>query len=177
MLKDIRFNKLKDSRLGDFLVGLKFVGKEIGFNVLCFMLTPKGGNIYNTRKRLLGMREKGYFDISVKNNESFFRLTPKGMKLVEFLKFCAGKIKWDKRWRVLIFDIPEKERFKRDGLRKKLTGLGLKQLQESVWITPYPLPDQFSDFLISLRVRPYLYSLTVEKINREDELKKYFGLK
>lgn len=177
MFKDIRFNQLKDSRLGIFLSDLKFVGKEIGFNVLCFALTPKGGNIGNTKRRLLGFKEKGYFDISVKNNKSFFRLTPKGRGLVELLKFYSGKMKWDGRWRVLIFDIPEKERYKRDVLRKKMFELGLKKLQESVWIAPHPLPDSFSDYLADLRVRPYLYSLTVDCINRANELKKYFALK
>ncbi|MFH1193815.1 MAG: hypothetical protein V1661_02370 [bacterium] len=177
MLKDIQFKRIKESRLGNFLADLKFLGKEIGFNVLCMMLTSKGGNIGNTRRMLLGFKEKGYFDISIKNNKTFFRLTPKGKNLAELLKFCAGKIKWDKRWRVLIFDIPEKERYKRDVLRKKIIELGLKQLQESVWITPYPPPESFTDFLADLRVRPYLYSLTVDHINREDELKKYFNLK
>lgn len=159
------------------MADLKFVGKEIGFNVLCFMLTPKGGNIYNTRKRLLGLKDKGYFDISVKNNKTFFRLTAKGRGLTELIKFCLGKVKWDGKWRVLIFDIPERQRYKRDDLRYKLCDLGLKQLQESVWITPYPLPDEFTDFLTNLRVRPYLYSLTVDAINREDELKKFFNIK
>lgn len=176
MFDDVRLNKLKNSRLGEFLSDLKFVGKEIGFNVLCFMLTPKGGNIGATRRRLLGLREKGYFDISVRNNKSFFRLTPKGKRLAELLKFCAGKMRWDGNWRVLIFDIPEKEKGKREYLRKKLRELKFKQLQESVWITPYPPPDSFTDFLSDLRVRPYLYSLTVKAINRADELKKFFGL-
>ncbi|MDP2692951.1 MAG: hypothetical protein Q8O88_04900 [bacterium] len=173
---DIKFNKLKNDILGEFLANLKFLGKEIGFEMLCIMLTPKGCNIYHTKRRLLGLREKGYFDISVKNNKTFFRLTPKGEKLAELIKFCEGKIKWDGRWRILIFDIPEKERFKRSALRRKLNELGLKQLQQSVWVTPYPLPDIFSDFVADLRVRPYLFSITADHINRENELKKNFDL-
>ena len=78
---DIKFSKLKKSMLGEFLGGLKMAGKEIGFNVLCAMLTPKGCKISNTKRRLLGLREKGYFDISVRNNKTFFRLTPKGKSL------------------------------------------------------------------------------------------------
>lgn len=175
--KDIKFNRLKESAIGEFLLNLKEVSKEISFNVLCFSLTPKGGNIYYTRRRLLGLAEMGYFDISKENNKTFFSLTTKGLKLTEMLKFCAGKLRWDKRWRILIFDIPERQRYKRDALRFKLNDLGLKQLQESVWVTPYPLPESFSDFLKNLRVRPYLFSITAERINRENELKEYFGLK
>lgn len=173
---DIKFSKLKESALGNFLADLKFVGKEIGFNVLCSALTPKGCNIGNTKRRLLGLRDKGYFDISVENNKTFFRLTPKGKDLAGLIKFCTGKMKWDGRWRILIFDIPEKERFKRSALRQKMYELGLKQLQRSVWVTPYPLPDIFSDFVADLRVRPYLFSITADHINRENELKKFFDL-
>ncbi|MDP2684572.1 MAG: hypothetical protein Q8P20_06005 [bacterium] len=173
---DIKFNKLKESFLGEFLANLRSLGKEIGFDMLYVSLTPKGGNINHTKRRLLGLREKGYFDISVKNNKTFFRLTPKGKDLVTLIKFCGGKIKWDGRWRILIFDIPEKERFKRSALRSKLNELGFKQLQQSVWVTPYPLPNFFSDFVADLRVRPYLFSITADHINRENELKKFFSL-
>ncbi|MDO8529498.1 MAG: hypothetical protein Q7S18_02415 [bacterium] len=45
--------------------------------------------------------------------------------------------KWDKKWRVLIFDIADKHKIKRESLRGKLKELGLYQLQKSVWIFPY----------------------------------------
>jgi DNA-binding transcriptional regulator PaaX len=174
---DIKFSKLKEGALGNYLAELKYVSREIGFNVLCFALTPKGGNIGQTKRQLLNFKEKGYFDISIKNNETFFRLTPKGKSLTEFVKFCTGKMKWDGRWRILIFDIPEKEKYKRDALRRRLNDMGLKQLQQSVWVTPYPLPDVFSDFVADLRVRPYLFSITANEINRENELRIFFGLR
>jgi phenylacetic acid degradation operon negative regulatory protein len=176
MFKDIKFNKLKDGLIGNLLAELKYIGKEAGFEALCFITTPKGGNVNQTRRQLLGLKNKGYFDISIKNNKTFFRLTPKGNNLTEMVKFCLGKLKWDGLWRILIFDIPERQRHKRDSLRNTLLSLGLKQLQESVWITPFPLPDEFNDFLTDLRVRPYLYSITGSEINREDELKKHFNI-
>lgn len=176
MFNDIKFKKLKNGLIGSFLSELKYIGKEVGFETLCFITTPKGGNKNQTKRQLLGLKDKGYFDISIKNNKTFFRLTPKGKNLTEIVKFCLGKLKWDGKWRILIFDIPEQQRYKRDRLRKMLLNLGLKQLQESVWITPYPLPDDFSDFLTDLRVRPYLYSITCNEINREDKLKKHFGI-
>lgn len=174
-MKDIRFNKFKDSAIGNFLIEMKEFVKEYNLGIIEMALTQKGHQSW-FRRRVMELGEKGYFDISVKNNKTFFKLTTKGCNLAELLKFSVGKLKWDKRWRVLIFDIPEKQRYKRDALRKKLLELNFKQLQESVWITPYPLPEIFSDFLAELRVRPYLFSLTVERINREKELKSFFKL-
>ncbi len=176
-MKDIRFNNFKNSSLGIFLSDLKEIGKDYSIDLLCFTLAGKGGNPYRIKRQLLGMVQKGYFDISEENNKTFFSLTPKGQGLAGLLKFAAGKLKWDKRWRVLIFDIPEKQKYKRDRLRTKLDELGFRKMQQSVWITPFPLPESFTDFISELRVRPYLYALTVEAINRENEFKKLFGLK
>jgi len=50
--------------------------------------------------------------------------------------------KWDGRWRILIFDIPDKYKIKREALRGKLKELGLFQLQKSVWICPYNFQNE-----------------------------------
>lgn len=51
---------------------------------------------------------------------------------------------WDEKWRVVSFDIPEKNRKLRDKIRYSLRQLGLKNLQRSLWISPLPV-DKFSD--------------------------------
>jgi len=175
-MKDIRFSNLKASPLADFLLDIKFIGKEYTLDLLEYAFTIKGHQALVGRRKFYDLAKKGYFDISKENNKTFFRVSKKGKGLVEMLKLATGQLEWDKKWRVLIFDIPEKQRRKRDYLRNKLIELGFKLLQGSVWITPYPLPDSFSDFLAEIKVRPYLYSLTVDAINREDELKREFGL-
>ena len=47
------------------------------------------------------------------------------------------KEKWDGRWRMVAFDIPEKYRKGRDSLRWKLKKIGFCEMQKSVLITPY----------------------------------------
>ena len=42
---------------------------------------------------------------------------------------------------IVIFDIPEKERRKRDWLRAVLKNLGLKMIQKSVWIGKVKIPE------------------------------------
>lgn len=54
--------------------------------------------------------------------------------------------KWDGRWRLVIFDVPEKIRKGRDALRDKLKELGFHEWQKSAWIYPYPCRDQI-DFI------------------------------
>ncbi|MCX6763418.1 MAG: hypothetical protein NTZ97_01650 [Candidatus Moranbacteria bacterium] len=50
--------------------------------------------------------------------------------------------KWDRKWRILIFDIKNKERMKREALRGKIKELGLFQLQKSVWAYPYNFTNE-----------------------------------
>jgi CRISPR-associated endonuclease Cas2 len=46
-------------------------------------------------------------------------------------------VRWDGLWHIVIFDISSKERFARDALRFMLKRLGFRQLQKSVWVTPF----------------------------------------
>jgi len=69
--------------------------------------------------------------------EVYYEITEKGEKVIdEFLKPLKSSGKWDGRWRLVMFDVPESKRGLRDRLRRELTKLGMGTLQESVWISP-----------------------------------------
>lgn len=59
--------------------------------------------------------------------------------------------RWDGKWRILIFDIPEKQRHLRDMLRDRLVRLGFANIQKSVWLTPYPCDDVVRMLRVDLR--------------------------
>lgn len=69
------------------------------------------------------------------------RVTDKGRKKLRSWSLQKYQIpkpkKWDKRWRVLIFDIPERRKGLRDKVRRALQASGFVRLQDSVWIYPY----------------------------------------
>ncbi len=48
---------------------------------------------------------------------------------------------WDEKWRMVNFDIPEKNRNLRDKIRYSLEQLGFKNLQRSLWVSPLPVDD------------------------------------
>lgn len=84
--------------------------------------------------------------------------------------------RWDERWRVVIFDVPEKYKELRDTFRMRLRQMGLTQLQESVYVSPYPCFHEI-EFLrelygIAMTVR----YLTVEKIEDDAFLRTHFEL-
>lgn len=68
-----------------------------------------------------------------KVGKSKYRLTDFG--IVKSLPYIRKRLTSDGRVRVLVFDIPERERKKRDRLRCHLRLLGFKPVQKSVWIS------------------------------------------
>lgn len=94
-------------------------------------------------------RRTGYIEKITKEGKPYLRLTPKGSDKVrrDFSLFSWQKRKWDRQWRIVVFDIAEANKKTRDNLRAKLRELGFGMLQESVWITPYDFVVDMREFL------------------------------
>lgn len=129
--------------------------------------------------KLYNLQRSGFVKKQAKNNKSFFHLTPKGkLQILKYLHLERLKIKkWDGRWRVAIFDLPETIKKWREYLRGELKNLGFYALQESVYITPYPVTGELDELLKEWNLRKYFRYLTVSEIDNENELKIVFGLK
>lgn len=85
--------------------------------------------------------------------------------------------RWDKKWRLVLFDIPEERRNGRDMLRAWLKKLKFHQLQASVFIHPYDCKDEY-DFLVEMYdMRKHVRYAVLENIDNEKHLKKIFRLK
>lgn len=59
-----------------------------------------------------------------------------GLFQIDSLKIKRPKA-WDKKWRLLTFDISEKKKIIREALRGKLQELGFCLFQKSIWIYPF----------------------------------------
>lgn len=107
-------------------------------------------------------------------------LTEKGKKKALLYKVDEIEIKkpasWDKKWRVVFFDVPEKLRWARDAIRDKLKNLGFYELQKSVFIHPFSCKDEI-DFLVEyFQLRRYVRMGELTKLTNEEELKILFKL-
>ncbi|OGD29854.1 hypothetical protein A2833_01605 [Candidatus Azambacteria bacterium RIFCSPHIGHO2_01_FULL_44_55] len=51
---------------------------------------------------------------------------------------------WDKKWRLVIFDIPEKRKIAREALRCKLKEMNFIKIQHSVWAVPFPCDKEIN---------------------------------
>ncbi len=80
-----------------------------------------------------------------KNNT--LTITSLGLLVIHSIQESAIK-KWDKKWRIVSFDIPESRKKVREYVRRKLSEYGYLRIQDSIWMYPYACPS----FLALLRI-------------------------
>ncbi len=109
------------------------------------------------------------------------QITKKGVEksLSEFFDKLSliKQPKWDGLWRIVVFDIPEKHKWEREGFRRKLSQLGLYRLQKSVFVTPYPCEKEISLFVLIFNISPYVHFIETKYLSNDGVIKKHFGLK
>lgn len=107
------------------------------------------------------------------------KLTKKGRlkALNDQLKNIKNKKqKWDKKWRMVAFDVPEKYKRGRDALRHKLKEIGFCELQKSVFITPYDCQKEIKLLVEFFELEKFVRFGILESIDNESYLKKSFKL-
>ncbi len=97
-------------------------------------------------------------------------ITPEGQKV-----FLRNKPVRDGVWKLVIFDIPEKQKKVRQILRAKLTALHFKKWQNSIWITPYALDEEIEEEMKILADKFFVRLIKVREINKTDDLEKLFA--
>ncbi len=115
----------------------------------------------------------------VKKKGNMFSLSKGGIKLFNSIglrkKILAKK--WDKKYRLVIFDIPEKKRSDREWLREELYLLEYVQLQKSVFISKHALPEDIIIEIQKRKMNKFVNYLLVDKIFDYSKIDKKGGNK
>ncbi|MBI5452117.1 hypothetical protein HY945_01520 [Candidatus Gottesmanbacteria bacterium] len=143
-----------------------------------------GENSYDrwkTRKIIMRLKRQRFVTIKENpDNTITVTITRQGMVRALTYQLETMQLKkqknWDKKWRVVIFDIPEKYKKAREIFRMRLRQLSLYLLQDSVFVSPYPCFNEV-EFLRELYGIPSTVKyLLVEKLEDDQEIKEYFSL-
>lgn len=98
-----------------------------------------------------------------------YRFTESGRDLTKKLLLETLEIKpptkWDKRWRVVVFDIPEKFKKARYALWSQLKSLGFYQLQKSVWVHPFSCEHEIGFLCDIFNIQPFVEVFTTDDLN------------
>ncbi|PIR86372.1 hypothetical protein COU13_01310 [Candidatus Kaiserbacteria bacterium CG10_big_fil_rev_8_21_14_0_10_43_70] len=115
-----------------------------------------------------------------KGSDGKFQITQKGeILLLKFSNNTSVKKhkKWDRKWRVVIFDIPEQRKLSRDNLRLALKSVGFAKLQNSVWVFPYDCEDILALLKTNYRLGKEVQYMVVEELEEDRQLRKLFKIK
>jgi len=128
------------------------------------------------------LKRQGLIEIKKQNHQIYISLTREGKKKAGWLQIDALEIKkqkrWDRKWRIVIFDISQLKKLYREAFRGKLKELGFYPLQKSVWIYSFPCQTEIEllrEFfgLTEKEIR----LITAENIGDDSKLRKFFNLK
>lgn len=106
-------------------------------------------------------------------------LTDKGKMKALTYKFTEMKLSkkdWDGKWRLVFFDVPEKQRVARDVFRDKIKRLGFYELQHSVFAFPYECENELEYIIETYKITKWVRFGVLEKIDNDIYLREFFGL-
>ncbi len=149
--------------------------------LLRFMPGYKKGARFNYQaKTALGrLHAKGLIVFEERGGKKYARVTETGealLALEQLRKPHKQPRRWDGRWRVVIFDIPERRRATRNRLRGFVQEYGFVRLQDSVWAYPYDCEDLVALVKAQCRVGFDVLYMIVERIEHDQYLCKHFDL-
>lgn len=113
------------------------------------------------------LKRQGFIEQKVKNSSSFWKIRKAGLEKLQLMKKKRSLRSYesapDDIVRVVIFDVPERERHKRIWLRSTLLSLGFSLLQKSVWIGKVKIPLEFLADLKDLKMLDYVHIFEINK--------------
>lgn len=132
------------------------------------------------RKSIEQLHKRGYVNKSGQGKKVEYKITNQGFAQARLISVQSVQLPkertWDKRWRLIFSDIPEKHKRVRDSLRFVLVSLGCKQMQKSVWIYPFECREQIDFVLKCHHAQKYVSYAVVDLLTNDDMFRKHFKL-
>lgn len=139
---------------------------------------PKNSFERSRVKKSVTRLEKGGFIEPKGDKKGLFILTPKGREkamryAIERMRIASQKT-WDKKWRLIMFDVPEDKMQARRAINLALKRLGCAQYQKSVFITPFPCKKEIDFVGECFGVRNHIRIVVASDVEGSESLKKSF---
>lgn len=134
---------------------------------------------WDVSRALRRLRSQGFITLVPTRNGFALRPTHQGQVLLERYEIGDYRItnqkRWDGRWRVVIFDIREECKQKREKVRLQFKRWGFFHLQRSVFVYPFDCEDAIEMLKTAYGVRHEIHYLEVSRMAGDRALRAYFG--
>jgi phenylacetic acid degradation operon negative regulatory protein len=142
-MSDQRPQDLVFTLFGEYLLHRR---RPVWVGTLIALLRPFGVSEGAVRTVLSRMTRKDWLHSRREGRHSYYRLTPRGHRLLEEGEARILHVSWDRPWTgdwcFVTYSIPEEVRHLRDRLRVRLAWLGFGSLGNGIWLCPHDVEDR-----------------------------------
>ena len=127
------------------------------------------------------LRSRKFVEIrDLPDGKTEVKITSAGQKFIgtadtDDLKIEKPSI-WDKKFRLVIFDIPKHKHSASTTFSKKLKEMGFLMIQKSIWVNPYDCVNEIIYLRNIFEIEPYVKIVLADAIEGDYEIRKYFDL-
>lgn len=136
----------------------------------------------NSEKILFELRRQSLVVVAKNSGSVKFTLTPAGAYRLQKVYVDEIQIekpkKWDGKWRVVTFDVPNTQSKNRLSFTKHISKLGFTMIQKSLWVYPYPCAPEINKITDYYNLTRYCSFFTITEIDKTTltKLKTKYGV-
>lgn len=171
----------------EILIGLALGGFIImcaaapGFAEIARLFKTKDSrDKYRLKQALHGLQKNRLVSVRHRNGQDIIEITELGKKRVLAYDLDTMHIKpvkkWNGRWYLITFDIPEKQARARRAVSSKIKELGLYPLQKSIFVSPYPCKNEIDFVGEFFNVRNHIIYIEAIDIENSEKVRRYFNV-
>lgn len=135
----------------------------------------------NIRSAIERLQRRRLVKLIERKDGAYLVITEKGKDMIKKFEIESIRIQepeeWNRKWHVVIFDIPEKYKTARDALRRKLRVVGFYSLQKSSFVYPHECRDEVDFISQFFGVGKYIQYLICDDLGvNEGTIRRHFNL-
>ncbi len=161
---------------GDLFVGMLLSARNS--SKMFEIARTRAARRHAQRRAIVLLKKRGLIIL----NDERLHITVKGEALLSRVvskmrtAIHDNRARWDGKWRLVAFDIPEDIREARDALRFVLKKAGFLLLQQSIWVHPCDCEELRHLLAADARLSGRVIYARVDEQSDEERLLKHFGL-
>lgn len=169
---------LQQLTAGDFLVSFLCSARS---TKVMYRTAHQRARARYAAKQAIGRLERAGVIKRIRGKDETVTLTSIGRAMV--LKEAAilnskrrRGMKWDGKWRIVSFDVPQEFKTARDALRHLLRRAGFLQVQKSLYVHPYPCNELVKLLREDRRLASFTFVCTTDSVTAEVMWRRKFDL-
>ncbi len=126
------------------------------------------------------LARQGYVSVGLLDNEKIFKITEKGKDRLRAHQVSEDGLgiseRWDGRWFLITFDIPETKKVARNQLILTLKRHGFINYTKGLWLIPYNPTRLVASLRKQLGLKSELKLIVAQSIDSDSKYRKYWDL-